>query len=137
MTSVVYCRTFLNLMSSLFSNLKKKTNSENISTPKVGVLNIEFALKLRIYRSLKRLICLKWIRKKLSTTLYTQFNYLTYSLSLPLKSVKHRIFMILILPNIQFKRRKKLRCCKQIKVWWHCVCIFSNFSYAVLELHCR
>jgi len=39
-------------MSSLIDNLKK-TNSENVSTPKVGVLNIEFALKLRIYRSLK------------------------------------------------------------------------------------
>jgi len=40
---------------------KKKTNSENISrsTPKAGVLNVEFALKLRIYRSLKSTICLK------------------------------------------------------------------------------
>ena len=37
-------------MSALFNNLKK-TNSENVSTPKVGVLNVEFALKLRIYRS--------------------------------------------------------------------------------------
>ena len=52
MTSVVYCRTFLHFMSTLFNNLKK-TNSENVSTPKVGVLNVEFARKLRIYRSLK------------------------------------------------------------------------------------
>ena len=37
----------------------KKTNSENVSAPKVGVLNVEFALKLRIYRSVKTLICLK------------------------------------------------------------------------------
>jgi len=37
----------------------KKTNSENVSTPKVGVLKDEFALKLRIKRSLKSLICLK------------------------------------------------------------------------------
>jgi len=59
------------------SELNKKTNSENVSTPKVGVLNIEFVFKLRIYRSLKSLICLKWIRKKFSTTLHTQFNYLT------------------------------------------------------------
>ena len=33
MTSVVYCRTFLNFMSSLFNNFKK-TNSENVSTRK-------------------------------------------------------------------------------------------------------
>ena len=56
----------------------KKTNSENVSTPKVVVFNVEFALKLRIYRSLKSLICLKCIRKKFSTTLHTQFNYLTW-----------------------------------------------------------
>ena len=37
----------------------KKTNSENVSTPKVEVLNVEIALKLGIYRSLKSLICLK------------------------------------------------------------------------------
>ena len=30
-------------MSSLINNLKK-TNSENVSTPKVGVVNVEFAL---------------------------------------------------------------------------------------------
>ena len=42
-TSVVYCRTFLHFMSSIFNNLNKKRNSENVSTPKVGVL--------------KRLIC--------------------------------------------------------------------------------
>ena len=54
--------------------LIKKTNSENVSTPKVGVLNVEFALKLRIYWSLKSVICIKWIRKKFSTKLYTQFN---------------------------------------------------------------
>ena len=42
------------------------------------VLNVEFALKLRIYRSSKSLICLKWIRKNFSTTLNTQFNYLKY-----------------------------------------------------------
>ena len=41
------------------SELSKKTNSENVSTPKVGVLNVEFVVKLRIYRSLKSLICLK------------------------------------------------------------------------------
>ena len=75
MTSVVYCRTFLLFMSSLFNNFKK-TNSENVSTPKVVVLNVEFALKLSIYRSLRRFICLKWILKNLST-LHTQFNYLT------------------------------------------------------------
>ena len=54
----------------------KKTNSENVSILKVGVLNVEFALQLRIYKSLKSLICIKWIRKKLSTTLYTQLPYI-------------------------------------------------------------
>ena len=44
------CRSLIN---------KRKANSENLSTPKVGVLNVKFALKLRIYRSLKSLICLK------------------------------------------------------------------------------
>ena len=34
MTSVVYCRTFYIFLSSLFNNLKK-TNFENLSTPKV------------------------------------------------------------------------------------------------------
>ena len=43
----------------------------------LGVLNVIFELKFRIYRSLKSLICLKWIRKKFSTTLHTQFNFLT------------------------------------------------------------
>ena len=33
----------------------KKTNSENVSTPKLRVLNVKFALKLRIYRSFKSL----------------------------------------------------------------------------------
>ena len=55
----------------------RKPNSENVSNPKVGVLSIEFTCKLRIYRSLKSLTCLKWIRKKFSTTLHTQFNYLS------------------------------------------------------------
>jgi len=49
-------------------------NSENVSTPKVEVLNVEFALKLRIYRSLKSLICLKWIRKKFTPTLHVIYS---------------------------------------------------------------
>jgi len=73
MTSVVYCRTFLCHCYLII----KKTKFENRSTPKVGVLNVEFVLELRINRSLKSVICLKWFRKKFSTTLHTQFNYLT------------------------------------------------------------
>ena len=65
-----------NILKSMWL-FKKKTNSENVSTPKEGVLNVEFALKLRIYKSYKSLICLKSIRKKYSTPLHTQFNYLT------------------------------------------------------------
>ena len=49
----------------------KKTNPENVSYPKVGVLNVEFVLKLRIYSFLKSLICLKLILKNLTTTLHT------------------------------------------------------------------
>ena len=63
----------------LLPSVKKKTNSENVSTPKVAVLNVEFVLKLRIYRSLKSLICLKWIRRSFpqhcipsSTTLHSR-----------------------------------------------------------------
>ena len=32
----------------------RKINSENVSTPKVEVLNVEFALKFWIYRYLKK-----------------------------------------------------------------------------------
>ena len=63
-------------MSSLINNFKK-TNSESVSTPKSGVVNVEFTLKLKIYRLLKSEICLKWILKKFSTALRPQFNYLT------------------------------------------------------------
>ena len=66
--------------------------SENVSTPKVRVLNVEFTLKLRIYRSLKSLICLKWIRKSFpqhcklsSTTLHSR--------SLPL-SLRTKCFVL-------------------------------------------
>ena len=77
MTSVVYCRIFLHFMSSLFNYLKK-INSENVSTPKVGVLNVEFALKLRIYRFNMSQMNPKGVLHNL----HTQFNYLT---SLPLR----------------------------------------------------
>ena len=66
-------------MSSLINNLK--TNSENVSTPKVGVLNVEFALQLRIYRSLKSLICLNESERSFP---YTAYSVLTlHSRSLP------------------------------------------------------
>jgi len=50
--------TYKGTLQQLGDMIIKKTNSENVSH-KVGVLNVEFALKLRIYRSLKSLICLK------------------------------------------------------------------------------
>ena len=56
MTSVVYCIPLLHFMSSLFNNFKN--NSENVSTQKYD-LNVDFAFKLRIYRSLKRFLCSK------------------------------------------------------------------------------
>ena len=52
---IMILASFIMIMINNF----KKTNSENVSTPKVVVLNVEFALKLRNYRSLKSLICLK------------------------------------------------------------------------------
>ena len=76
MTSVVYCRIFLHFMSSLINN--KKTNSESVSTPKIGVLNVGFALKLRIYRSLKSVICLKWIRSFRSFRQHCVLSSTTY-----------------------------------------------------------
>ena len=54
-------------------------------------LNVDLALKLRIYRSLKSFTCLKWILKNLSTTLHTQFNYFTKPVC-PFK--KHGYFLI-------------------------------------------
>ena len=44
MTSVVYCRTFFYILCRRYLIIKK-TNSENVTTLKVGVLNVEFALK--------------------------------------------------------------------------------------------
>ena len=72
----VVCRIFLHFMSSLINN--KKTNSESVSTPKIGVLNVGFALKLRIYRSLKSVICLKWIRSFRSFRQHCVLSSTTY-----------------------------------------------------------
>ena len=49
------------------------------SADKVRVLNVEFALKLKIYRSLKSLICLNESERSFPQhcILTTQFNYLT------------------------------------------------------------
>ena len=48
------------------------------------ILNVDFALKLRIYSSLKSFICLKWILKNLSTTLHTKLIFLPYKAGLSL-----------------------------------------------------
>ena len=45
--------------------------------PKFMILNVDFALKLSNYTSWKRFICLKWILKRFSTILHTQFNHHT------------------------------------------------------------
>ena len=45
--------------------------------PKFKILNDDYALKLSNYTLWKRFICLKWIRKNLSTILHTQFNHHT------------------------------------------------------------
>jgi len=37
--------------------------------PKLMILNVDFALKLSNFRSLKRVICLKWIFKNFYTIL--------------------------------------------------------------------
>jgi len=114
---VVYCRTSLHFKSSLFNNLRK-TNSENISTPKVGVVNIEFTLKIRIHRSLKSFICLKWIRKKFSTTLSVPFLY-HIRLS-PIFNTK--ISIILEKSSIFYKKKFSIRF---INLWL----ILFKFSY--------
>ena len=86
MTSVVYCRTFLHFMSSLFNNFKK-TNSVNVLTPKVGALNIEFALKLiGILKLLEirieiesRLCCIYVRRRRLYIYKFTKYNQNTFT----------------------------------------------------------
>ena len=68
----LYCRTFLQLCRRYL--IIKKTNSENVSTPKVGVLKVEFALKLRINRSLKCLICFQQHCILSSSTLHSRIT---------------------------------------------------------------
>ena len=70
-------------VDSIFSLLKGVAGySKN-----VGVLNIEFATQdLQIFKKFK---CLKWIRKKFSTTLHNQFNYLTSPVT-PFKPLFHQ-----------------------------------------------
>ena len=65
----------LHFMSSLFNNFKKLILNI-VSTPKVGVLNVEFTLKLRIYRSLKTS----------QTNLKKAFHNTAYSVQLPYKA---------------------------------------------------
>ena len=55
------------------------------SRPKVGVLNVDFALKLRIYRSLKSLICLKYKSKRKFPQYCILSSSTLHSRSLPLK----------------------------------------------------
>ena len=71
-------------MSSLFNNFKK-TILKTCSRPKVGVLNVDFALKLRIYRSLKSLICLKYKSKRRFPQYCILSSSTLHSRSLPLK----------------------------------------------------
>ena len=56
----------------------------NVSTPKVGVLNVKFALKLRIYRSLKSLTVSNESARSFPQNCILSFNTL-HSRSLPLK----------------------------------------------------
>jgi len=72
-----------------------------VSFPKVGVLNVEITLKLRIYRSLKSLICLKWIRKKFSTTHCILSSTTLYSRSLPLRKME-LLDPIVLCPSVLF-----------------------------------
>ena len=53
--------TFLLKRDYLINNYLKKTNSVNVSILKLGVLNVEFALKLRIYRFSQHCIQLPYI----------------------------------------------------------------------------
>ena len=88
-TSVVYCRTFLHFLSSLFNNFRK--------------------LILRIYRSFKSLTCLKLIRKKFSTTLHTQFRYLTLPVT-PFKTYAFisQIYTLKLIYNIHNQVLKEI-----------------------------
>ena len=90
-------------------------------------MNVEFALKLRIYRSLKSLICLKWIRKKLSTTLHTQFNLTLHSRSLPLNLWEMRMHMHVHVFRTKNRHRSTVKAQEWLKkqthwpkLWWNC-----------------
>ena len=63
-------------------------------------MNVDFALKLRIYRSYKRFICLERILKNLCTRLHTQFNYLTLPVT-PFNRTKRKKFLFEI--NVNFR----------------------------------
>ena len=58
----------------LFSTLNKSILKTYL--PKNTIFNVDFLLKLRIYRFLKSFIFLKWILKNLFTTLHSQFNHI-------------------------------------------------------------
>ena len=49
-------------------------DSQNVTAPEWMILNVDFALKLSKYTSLKQFICLKLILKNFSTILHSQFN---------------------------------------------------------------
>ena len=70
---LVYCTMFLHFLSSLFND-SEEIYSQKVTT-QMDDFKFDFALKLSNYRSLKHFICLKWILKKFSTTLHSQFDY--------------------------------------------------------------
>ena len=51
--------------------IKRKTNSENVSTPQSRSFERRIWAQTQDSQIFKSLICLKWIRKKFSTTLHT------------------------------------------------------------------
>ena len=72
-----YCMIFILFFRRRYL-LILKNYSENVSNPKVRV-----CAQTQDLHFFKKFICLKWIQKKLSTTLHTQLNSL-HSRSLPL-----------------------------------------------------
>ena len=87
-------------MSSLFDPILK------MYPPKSTILNVDFGLKLRIYRSLKSLICLKWILKNLSTTLHTHGLTALHSRSVPLNLCQN-IYSFLYSRMFEFWQSRK------------------------------
>ena len=83
--------------------------------PPKMILNVDFVLKLSNYRSLKRIVFLKWILKNLSTILHYQFNYHTSPVT-PFKVVQDYNDYNEITMTVTWGKQKN-QCLGSISLW--------------------